>query len=273
MFNFIDQWGSIVSMQKNNIELACGLIGIGRTWGFKETAIPTEEEALRFLDSALAQSIGYYDTAPSYALSEERMGKWLKTLTSKQRAEITVATKFGEHWSTTEQKPYVDHHYEVLTASLDQSIQRLGQIDVLQLHKTNPEVLKSDDLKRAWDYARQKGINRFGASVSDLRSAEIAVEDDQYELIQLPFNQKNTTFTPIIEEATKRGKNIVTNRPFNMGEIVNSDGESRSRAKLEQDAFEFILRQFFNGFVLTGTKSPEHLRENIIAFNKAKSLI
>ncbi|MDZ4786286.1 MAG: aldo/keto reductase [bacterium] len=259
-------------MQNNNIELACGLIGIGRVWGVKEAPVPSEQDALAFLDAALAQSIGYYDTAPSYGSSEVRLGKWLKTLTGEQRTGITIATKFGEHWSEGDQKPYVDHSFEALRMSLDQSLARLGNIDILQLHKTNPAVLKSDDLKRAWEYAKERGVETIGVSVSDLESGEMACEDDQYSLIQLPINQQNTTFAPIIQEATKRGKRIVTNRPFNMGETVNGN-ETKSKAELEHEAFDFILRQFFNGFILTGTKSPAHLEENMTAFMAAKNSI
>ncbi len=259
-------------MQNSNIELACGLIGIGRVWGFKETAVPSEAEAIAFLDSALVQSIGYYDTAPSYGLSEARLGKWLRTLTKEQRSKITIATKFGEHWSEPEGKAFVDHTYEALRTSLDQSILRLGQIDILQLHKTNPAVLKSDDLKRAWDYAREKGVKKLGLSVSDIESGEMACQDDQYEVIQLPFNQQNTIFAPIIQEATRRGKTVVTNRPFNMGEAVHKD-PTKTKEYLEQEAFEFVLRQFFNGFILTGTKSRDHLVENVATFKKAVAAI
>jgi len=259
-------------MQKNTVELGCGLIGIGRVWGFKESAVPSEEQALAFLDAAFAQSIRYFDTAPSYGLSESRLGKWVSGLKPEQRNEITIATKFGEHWSDDDQKPFVDHTFAGLKKSLDQSLARIGKIDILQLHKTNPTVLKSDDLKRAWEYAQEKGITQLGVSISDLESGKIVVDDDKYQVIQLPFNQQNTAFEPIIKAATQSGKQIVTNRPFNMGETVNKD-QTKSREALEQEAFEFILAQCFNGLILTGTKSPEHLRENLQAFNEATSSI
>ncbi len=259
-------------MQKNTVELGCGLIGIGRVWGVKESRVPSEQEALTFLNAALAQSIRFFDTAPSYGLSEERLGKWLKTLNKQQRQGIIVATKFGEHWSNERQQPFVSHEFDVLSASLNQSLLRLGKIDVLQLHKTNPTVLKNDGVKRALEYAKEKGIQQFGASVSDVESGEMVCEDDRFTLIQLPFNQENTIFTPIIREATRKGKLVVTNRPFNMGAMVNKEG-NKTKTLLEQEAFQFILTQFFNGFILTGTKSPDHLRENIEAFDKAKDSI
>ena len=253
----------------NNLELACGLIGIGRTWGFKPSPIPSDQAAATFLESAFSQGISYYDTAPSYGLSEARLGDWLRTLNQGQRSNITIATKFGEHWRAEDQQSYVDHTYDALRSSLDQSLTRLGQIDVLQLHKTTPAVLLSDGLKRAWSYARAQGITRFGASVSDIESGEMVCGDDAYEVVQLPFNQKNAAFLPIIRLALERGKTVVINRPFNMGELIDNDSQ-KSRAELEREAFRFIFDNCPRGLVLTGTKSPEHLEDNLRAFEAAQ---
>ncbi len=259
------------SMLTNTIELGCGLIGIGRPWGVNETAVPSEHEAFAFLDSAFAQSIRYFDTAPAYGSSEAKLGKWLTTLSEQQRDEITVATKFGENWSDQDYTAYTAHSYGSLVRSLDQSATRLKKIDVLQLHKTTPEFLKSDDLKRALQYAKGLGITTFGASVSDLETGELVCQDDQYEILQLPLNKDNPTFIPLVREAIARGKTVITNRPFNMGAVL--EGTTKDRAKLQRDAFKFILHQGFTGIILTGTKSPEHLKENIAAYNEARDVL
>ena len=133
-----------------------------------------------FLEHAVELGIRYFDTAPSYGLSEERLGRFLRTLPESIRRELTIATKFGEHWNRGASQPYVDHSYDALRRSLDQSLAHLGRVDVLQLHKTSPEVLESGDLARAWEYARSLGITRLGASVSDLESAALAIADPQY---------------------------------------------------------------------------------------------
>lgn len=258
-------------MLTQNIELGCGLIGIGRPWPTQEVRVPTEQEAFDFLATAFAQSIQYFDTAPAYGLSEERLGTWLKTLTPAQRDSITVATKLGEHWSMADQGTYVDHTFDALQRSLNQSLQNLGRIDVLQLHKTNPEVLQSSELQKAWQYAESLGIHTLGASVSDETSAEMVVKDDLYSLIQLPFNQENPRFSAIIQAATAQGKTIVTNRPFNMGTVVNTESNDKSPAELREEAYAFILSQAFHGYILTGTKSPDHLRDNLASFQTAQA--
>ncbi len=152
---------------QRNIELGCGLISIGRQWGYKQSSVPSESEARRFLEYAYTAGIRYFDTAPAYGLSEQRLGTFLHSLNAKQRQEITVATKFGEHWEQASESTRVDHSAEALKISLDNSLKLLGEINVLQLHKTNSDVLRSDSLQAAWEYARTLGISRFGASVSD----------------------------------------------------------------------------------------------------------
>lgn len=254
----------------SKLELGAGLIGIGRAWGHKETPVPTEREVEIFLRSAFDLGIKYYDTAPSYGFSEERLGKFVSSLTSSQREQITVATKFGEHWNFETGTPYTDHSYDALVRSVDQSIARLGKIDILHVHKTTPDVLRSEDVRRALDYARGQGIIGFGVSVSDLESGKIVCENDRYSVIQLPFNQQNQKLSEIVDLAQERGKTVVINRPFNMGEILYEVGKELTPEEQRVEAYRFIAHRITtHGIVLTGTKSPVHLRDNIDAFREA----
>ena len=258
-------------MSHANIKLGLGLIGIGRQWGHAAIQVPAEAAVLEFLKGAYEANVDFFDTAASYGSSEERLGKFLRTLSPEQRARITVSTKFGDHWDEDARDSYVDHSFEALRASLDRSLSRLGKIDVLQLHKTTPEVLKSDDLKRALDYARGKGISRFGASVSDLESGRMVCESDEFSLIQCPYNAENTKFGEIIDLAEKKQKLVLTNRPFGMGKLLYNEAQEAADKKSRQiEAFSFILQKKFHGFILSGTKSLEHLRENIEVFKLAQ---
>lgn len=258
-------------MKTNSIELGVGLVGIGRPWGYKDPKVPTEFTAIRLMNVARTYTIRYFDTAPSYGLSEERLGIWLKYLTRDQRAKVRIATKFGEHWG--EGTPYVDHSYEALKTSLDQSLEKLGKIDVIQLHKSNPKVLMSDDLKRVFEYARSRGIETLGASISDQKSGELALEHEQISLIQLPFNEENQEFANIISGAKEKGKTIVVNRPFANGKLVGDIYKSSLRLERGVEAFSVILKQGFSGYILSGTKSPIHLQENARAFIRAKRML
>jgi len=245
------------------IQLGLGLIGIGKPWGHVPHSVPSEAQARELLAGALEMGICYFDTAPSYGdgVSEARLGCFLASLTPAERNRLTIATKMGEHWNADRGEPFADHSFEALRRSLDASLGRLGRIDILQLHKTTPAALASDDVAKGWEYARSLGIVRIGPSVSDGASASLAVADPRYSVMQLPFNQADPSFASILEGARERGMWIAVNRPFAMGALL---------AEVDKvSAFRFILDRAFTGVILSGTTSPRHLRENLAAFRGA----
>ena len=245
------------------IRFGLGLIGIGKPWGYVPNEIPDETDIQELLNAALHLGVRYFDTAPSYGRSEQHLGQFLSTLRPSQRAELTIATKMGEHWNATEQNPYLDHTLEALRASLDNSMRLLGRIDILQLHKTTPVVLRSNALQKAWEHASTLGIKNFGASVSDLESASMVLREGTYQVIQLPYNYASPKFESVIQSATAAGKMIAVNRPFAMGRLMHESETS------PDDAFRFILRQMFNGVVLSGTTKLQHLKDNYESFLRA----
>ena len=120
------------------------------------------------------------------------------------------------------------------------------------------------------DYARGKGISRFGASVSDLESGRMVSESDVFSIIQCPYNLENARFGEIIDLAEEKHKLVLTNRPFGMGKLLYDEAQEVVDKKVRQiEAYSFILQKKFHGFILSGTKSLRHLRENIEAFRIA----
>jgi aryl-alcohol dehydrogenase-like predicted oxidoreductase len=243
------------------VEFGLGLIGIGKPWGFANPEVPPESQARELLERAFALGVRYFDTAPSYGVSEERLGRFLAGLAPAARAQLRVATKFGEHWDADRDQPFVDHSFDALARSLDVSLARLGRIDFLQLHKTTPEALASDGVARAFEYAASLGIQGLGASVSDLESARMTIGNPGFRMVQLPYNAAQETFSAAIDDATARGMMVAVNRPFGMGRMLYGE-QPMSKA----EAFAFTLRKRFTGVILSGTKSPEHLEENWRAF-------
>jgi aryl-alcohol dehydrogenase-like predicted oxidoreductase len=169
----------IIAVTARSVQLGLGLIGIGKPWGVAPRPVPFENEAIALLEFAFELGVRYFDTAPSYGdgVSEQRLGRFLKSLAPADRERVTAATKFGEHWNAASGEPYADHSFDALARSLELSMARLGRIDVLQLHKTTPQALLSGSVSRAWDFAASLGIRQFGASVSDPESARLAIAD------------------------------------------------------------------------------------------------
>src|SRR5688572_8593076 len=119
------------------VQLGLGLLSIGRPWGARRESPPPESEALVLLEKALALGIRCFDTAPAYGASEAILGRFLR----KTNAPIFVSTKMGEWWDPVNGSS-VAHDYHLLKTSINRSLELLGRIDLLQVHKATAENLQ-----------------------------------------------------------------------------------------------------------------------------------
>lgn len=251
------------------LTLGLGCIGIGRKWGVTESAVPSGSEAVEFLHKAYELGIRYFDTAPAYGYSEERLGKFYAELSKEEQPSVTIATKLGEFWNFETSTAYRDFSYEKLKESIDSSLKLLGRIDILQLHGFTKEVWEKNknDITRSFEYARSLGVKQVGASISNPNGAAIVFSKDDWTVIQFPHNILRPYDQNVIKEAQQKKKNIVINRPFAMGEIAAQNSEEAKRK-----AYSFVVKDIKDGVMLTGTKSVQHLKENLSLFEKALSL-
>ncbi len=241
--------------------IGCGLLSIGRAWGIHNTPPPSEKDAFRFLEGAIELGLTLFDTAPSYGSSEPRLGACLKTLDPGKRDRLIIATKMGEHWDDDKDSPYVDHGYDALCRNIDQSLERLGRIDLLQLHIATAETVISDDVLRAVDYAINNGIPRFGASTKELETVGLASESPVYSAVQISYNQLNQSMASAFPVAAENEMAVLINRPLAMGKLATAtDKQSALR-----NAFAFVRHACPTGTILTGTRSLDHLKENLEA--------
>jgi aryl-alcohol dehydrogenase-like predicted oxidoreductase len=236
------------------IELGLGLLSIGRPWGQRRAPPPPEADALALLEAAASLGMRFFDTAPAYGESEAILGRFLRT-----PRDAFVATKMGEWWDPASGASTVDHRLDALKRSIDRSLERLGRIDLLQVHKATAGNLLSGDVARAIEYARGCGVRSFGASVPDLPAAVAASRTGWCSWLQFPFNSTNAALAGIFPFARANDMRIIVNRPFAMGAIAAG-----------AEAFAFVRRQDFDGVVLTGTRSVAHLRENHAAFSSLR---
>jgi len=238
------------------MELGLGLIEIGRPWGANWQGLPSDEQVERLLETALEEGVRFWDTASSYGVSEERIGRFLRARPAALR-QVALATKFGDVWEPDMPESCEDHSYDSLMRSLDRSMALLPRIDLLQVHRATVDALRREDLYRALEEARRRGVPSFGASVKTMDAARLAVESRWFEWLQIPYNPLRRELEPAFDLARQSGIRLLVNRPFAEGWLLQqSAGDARRRA------FEFLCQRRFDGFVLAGTKSPAHLRDN-----------
>ncbi|HEX2554919.1 MAG TPA: aldo/keto reductase [Microvirga sp.] len=253
-------------MSRTGLELGLGLVSIGRTWGVRQVQPPAEADAFALLEKAVALGIRVFDTAPAYGTSEARLGAFLATLPPAGREPLVIMTKAGEHWDEERAEPFVDHRRDALVRSIDRSLERLGRVDVLQIHKATQAIVTDPDVLSAIAYARSCGIERIGASVSDVAAGEAALAAGCYGFLQFPLNTRSGTMLPLLAPIEQAGATPVINRPFGMGALLDGDRDEAARR-----AFRHLDDHVRSGIVLTGTSRADHLAFNVEAFRTRRS--
>jgi aryl-alcohol dehydrogenase-like predicted oxidoreductase len=249
------------------LKLGLGLVSIGRTWGVHGGQPLADSAAQELIVGAVGLGITFFDTAPAYGASEALLGRALASLGPK-RDRLTIATKMGEHWVDHNSPTRVDHSYDALCRSLDRSIDRLGRIDVLQIHKATADNLELADVTKAMAYARSLGISRFGASISDIPAAEAAMASGQFDTLQFPFNAQSNGFAPLFRMLAAAGMTPIINRPLAMGAAVAVAATNKSlliRQALQLSHLACRQAGCTNGVILTGTRHIAHLAETLAA--------
>ncbi|MBB3019452.1 aryl-alcohol dehydrogenase-like predicted oxidoreductase [Microvirga lupini] len=244
------------------LKLGLGLLSIGRAWGVAPSAPPSESEAQALLAKALELGITIFDTAPAYAQSEARLGRFLTALEPSARRRLTIMTKAGEHWDFERGSSFVDHSRDALVRSIDRSLSLLGTIDVLQIHKATSDVVTDPDVIAAMEHARRCGVTAFGASVSDVEAGRLALESGMYDALQFPLNMLSQTMAPLLPELESSGRAAIVNRPFAMGGLL-AEQPFEEAAKA---AFRYIEKRLPRAVILTGTGNVAHLAQNLEAF-------
>ena len=240
--------------------LGAGTIWFGRRWPMDNERYvdPTADERDAFLDAYLAGVAGegadiMLDCAAAYGHAEARLGAMLAARPS-WRDRLIVATKWGEDFDVDTETSVTDHSVDRLHASFDRSVQRLGQVDLLYIHRALPEVLQDQAVLEAMvalRSSRRGGLSMIGASISRrdslaLAAAGLGVELDVVQMPAWLFFERPDD----VDALARLGLAIVVNGPYR-----TADGlEPRA-------AYTRLLQAPQAPVILTGTR--HHLMETL----------
>ncbi|GAB4522867.1 MAG: hypothetical protein Tsb0019_24790 [Roseibium sp.] len=250
----------------SGIELGLGLVSLGRSWGVRKTVPPARPDAIALIQGAYDLGIRFFDVAPAYNTSEAILGEALGNR-REMTDDVVIATKAGEHWVGGDEVTRVDHSFDALCRSMEQSLERLGRIDLMQIHKATEECLRLADLERFISRAREDGIGEFGASVSSETAALAAIDTGLFGWLQFPVNTETPLWRDVTGRLKDEGMRVLANRPFAMGAAAERGAPGR------EAAFVHVLSSGLpeGSVVLTGTRSMAHLRENVDSYAKARA--
>lgn len=249
-----------------------------RIWGGRPV---TDEEADSILNAVLDSGVNFIDTSNDYGRSEEYIGRFL----AHRRSEFILATKCGctvvRKDENTDETPHVWTR-ENLFRGLHESLERMKTdcVDVMQLHNPSVEQTEQGDLVTALQEMRQQGKVRWIGISSTHPHIETYIGWGVFDVFQIPYSALERQHEDAIQKAADAGAGVIVRGGVARGEPGAGLGNQERWALWEKANLDELLEegenrtQFLLRFTNThpgmctnivGTKSHEHLRENVDA--------
>jgi aryl-alcohol dehydrogenase-like predicted oxidoreductase len=164
-----------------------------------------EVEAL--LRTAVECGVTLVDTARSYGLSEERIGRFLGPV----RDEVVLSTKVGygidgvPDWTGACVRLGIDRALGLFATD---------RIDIVHLHSCPTDVLARGDVVTALHDARRAGKIRCAAYSGDNDALAWAAASGQFDSLQLSWNLCDQHAAAVIARADEQGLGVIAKRPL-----------------------------------------------------------
>jgi aryl-alcohol dehydrogenase-like predicted oxidoreductase len=168
----------------------------------------TGKEAEKLLNAVADEGINLIDTARSYGLSEERIGKYLK----KRRSDIVLSTKVGYGVYGVQ-----DWTYEAVMRGVDEALKKLrtDYIDIVHLHTCTYHVLRSGEVTDALLECVNLGKVRVAAYSGDNFDLDTAIHSGRFGAVQASANLFDQRFIDHqLYTAKVKGMGVIAKRPI-----------------------------------------------------------
>lgn len=230
--------------------LGLGTVKIGRNQQVKYPSgfeIPDDDQVLELFELAQSLGINFFDTAPAYGNSEQRIGKLLPN-----RHDCVIMTKVGEIFENAESR--FDFSYEHTRRSVEQSLRHLKRdmLDVVLVHSdgNDMDIIHNEGAFEALEKLKQQGMVRaFGMSTKTVEGGLWVV--DHCDVVMATYNLESDEDLPVIKRAHQSNKGVVIKKGLQSG-----------HAQSVAAAFEHVLTQAGVSSMIVGTINAQHLRSN-----------
>lgn len=237
----------------------------------------TEAEAAEVLNGALDLGVTLIDTAASYGLSEERIGRHL----CGRRDEFVLSTKGGPKINGQR-----DWSPGSVLESIEQSLRltRSERIDIFYLHSCPLDILRRGELQDTLDQAVDAGKIGIAGYSGDNEPLAFAVESGRFGAIETSVNVADQwNLRNVLGRRPELGviaKRPIANAPWrfaerpagNYAELYWDRLQALELDPGDMDWAEFALR--FTVYApgvhtaIAGTAKLDHLRRNLMAASR-----
>jgi aryl-alcohol dehydrogenase-like predicted oxidoreductase len=166
-----------------------------------------DREVEVLLRTAVELGVTLIDTARSYGLSEERIGRFLGPV----RDQVVLSTKVGYGVDGVP-----DWTGECVRLGVDRALGQLAtdRIDIVHLHSCPVDVLARGDVIAALHDAKRAGKIRSAAYSGDNEALEWAAASGQFDSLQLSWSLCDQHAAGVIERAHRDGLGVIAKRPL-----------------------------------------------------------
>jgi aryl-alcohol dehydrogenase-like predicted oxidoreductase len=232
---------------------------------------PDPEGAKAVLRRAVELNVNFIDTADSYGphVSEELIAEALYG-DAGYPPGLVIATKGGLERTGPNQWPR-NGRPEHLRRACEGSLRRLRleQIDLYQLHAPDPKVPYEESVGALKELQDEGKIRHIGVSNVRLAQLEVARGIVEVASVQNRYSLTDRGSEDVLERCERDGLAFIPYFPLGAGRIAAEGVLSeiaRSRdATPYQVALAWLLARSPNMIPIPGTKSQQHLEENVAA--------
>ena len=223
--------------------------------------------AVRVVRAAVEQGVDFIDTADSYGpvVSEQIIAEGLHPYPEN----LVIATKAGftrtgpGEWVAVGRPSYLKQQVELSLRNL-----KLDRIDLIQLHRIDPEVPLADQLGAFVDLQQQGKVRHIGLSEVSVQQLDAARQITDIVSVQNLYNLTNRQSQAVLDHATELGLAFIPWFPIATGDLAAPDSPVAAIARElgatpAQVALAWLLRKSPVMLPIPGTKSVEHLTENL----------
>jgi len=204
----------------------------------------SQDEATRIILEAKNKGINFIDTAQAYTISEQYIGNALK---EAGRENFYIATKS------------MSYDYESMKAAIERSLNtmQLNYIDLFQVHNVSRQeqmdsTFSENGALKALVEAKEKGLIKHIGITGHIREILMqAIEHEEFETVQFPFNPVESQGTELFKKALKKGMGTIAMKPM--------AGGAFTKQKL---SLKYIMNSGLINVAIPGMDSVEQVIEN-----------
>ncbi|MDX3073830.1 aldo/keto reductase [Streptomyces sp. NPDC088354] len=227
------------------------------------------EEAVRVLRRAVELGVTFIDTADAYGPFTADL--LLRKALHPYPEDLVIATKVGfvrtgpGGWVPVGRPAYLRQQVEL-------NLRHLGveRIDLLQLHRIDPEVPVADQVGELAALQQEGKIRHIGLSEVSTGDIDEAARTARIVSVQNRFNLADRAAEDVLGYAERHDMAFIPWFPLATGELAKQGGPleriaAEQGASPSQLALAWLLKRSPNMLPIPGTSSVGHLEDNIAA--------